>query len=194
MLSFPILTDSPAPQASREGVLVRWPKVTMTETERTLARRILARQWGNATPAQALLCLSLFPAARCSAPGVDPALCGYVIDTEDKAQVITHWRMNGSVKEANALIRLLDKDYGTADSERFFARVAWLVTADQKDIQAFLKTVGLPEAHGGRIQLPNKQGCRGFLKSAELFPYIPKKAPPSTPVDEDNITDLFGGN
>lgn len=193
MLSFPFLTDAPAPKQSRDGVLLRLNNTTMTDTERALARRILARQWGNATPAQALLCLSLFHAARCSAPVADPAKVAFTVEVDDKPHVHRHWGNAGSVKEHNALIRLLDRDFGTANRDRFMGRVAWLVTASQADIQAFLKTVGLPDANGGRVQIPGKQGCTGFLMQTELFPFIRKNPPPVAPVDDGcDILSMFG--
>ena len=196
MFSFPFLTDSPAPQASREGVLTRWGNgvANMDNTEAQLGKRIIGRQWGQATPAQALLCLSLFPAARCAAPVGNPDNLVITFLSEDKPAIVDHWRSKCSVKEANALIRLLDKDYGTAGKERFLARCAWLVTADQTALQAFLRTLDLPKPNGGRVQIPGKQGCTGFLMQTELFPFIRKPAPVAPVDDGCDIPSMFSGD
>lgn len=192
MLSFPYLTDSPAPSQSRDGIRARWGRIDDLAA-RAVAKRIVARQWGNATPAQALLALASF-ADAVGVPTADAHGITFEIDPADNLAVQRHWDLHATVKEANALIRLLDRDYGKAGRDLYIARVAWLVTASQPDIQAYLRTLALPApSAAGRVQLPGKHGCTGFLMHSELFPRPARTAKVVYAVPgEDAILDLFG--
>lgn len=194
MISFTHLTDAPAPAQSRDGFLQRVRAAQLAGPELGLARRILARQWYNATPAQALLCLSVFPDANLKAPQGFPSGLAIAVDPEDAPACRKHWGTQGSVKEANALIRLLDGDFGTAGREVFLARCAWLVEATQAEIQSFLRdAVNLPAPVAGRVQLPGLHGCQGFLMHAELFPRIPKPTTPRPTHDNCSLLAMVEG-
>lgn len=193
MLTIAMLTDSPADARSRNGALARSGGKD-AETTAT-AKRILSRQWGAATPAQALFLLGEFAQESNTTPTADRAALPLPpFDPAERAAVHRHWLADGTTKEHNALIRLLDRDFGDVTPTTWFGRVAWLVGATQPEIQGEIRKAKLPPADkGGRVQLPGHLGCRGFLRAAELFPREYKHLAAKAIQEPMPIMDLFGG-
>lgn len=195
MITIPVLTDAPAPAESRRGVITRLGTATATTTthDRAVIRRIMARQYGNATPAQALLAMAEASRASCSIPSAAVPYVPWCWAPEDRDAVFAHWASQGSTKEANAIIRILDGDWGTAGHDRWLARVAWLVQVSQTDIQAWVRTLGL-DLRPERVVLPGHWGCRGWLARAELIPPVGKgrERPDADRPNPDDIFTFFG--
>ncbi len=170
--SYPIFTDTPASKKQRQAALrllnAQLPK--QDDHEKRLAMRIICRQWGNATPAQALLVLSQIPDAKCTVPEAHDLSVMNFQRVGDLQATADRWNANATIKECNALIRLSSAKYHTAGRDRFIARAAWLVTASQEDIQCYLHTLSLPAPLAGNIDPTPKHGCRGFFRQSELFP------------------------
>lgn len=187
MLNIPKLTDSSTSDSlmkSRSGHAVafndNWERVKDNKPAVHLLRRIRARQWGNATTAQAVL----FVAAACDAKelpklpqGNPDALLLGPWDDEEKAQSNQHFTNKAGTKEHNAAIRVLKHE----KPAKLLAVMAWLIDPErtQTEIQAVLRP--LVEARFGystdRSTLLIKQrdwnGLRGYLHAPEVFPHVP---------------------
>ncbi len=180
-MNFAKLTDSPAGRESRDGAtgyFRTWhlhPNRTTQEFD--LARRIFCRDYGNATPAQALFLLSEFPTLTQKAA----LQTNLLADTqrlpewthEDHAHVKAHWANQGSVKEHNALIRLFRGTLTGKDKVRFFCLVNWMVTAQQDALQAVLAPLVVKRTVSesqGRMTLKGKNGLKGYLLRSEMLP------------------------
>ena len=192
------LTDTPASQRQRNAALDHLSdrirsNNPLTTNDKAVTKRIITRDYGHATPAQALVCLSYFPDNDVNPKEVtDLAVIQTPKTNKTSNDVTANWHRNSTVKECNALIRLVDGDLGK-DPDRFFRRVAWLVTADQHDIQGFLRGLNFPAPVAGNVDLPangkGRHGCRGFLRHDELFPRSVKQPQANQP---ETIIDLFG--
>ena len=186
--NIPTLTDASDEHSfakSREGLrrVLQDDSNKLSATQVHALRYMTARDYGKATPAQALLILgagvpdTTIPLeSKMPTPGMfDARLDG---NCEDAF----------TTKELNIAIRL-------ANGKIPCNRLAWVLRQDQPALQAAVKDILLANGmrdHGGQVRLPRGgiSGLAGFFKTNELFPYIPKDKP-QTPEPEDLTKDLF---
>ena len=200
MLNITTLTDSctrESRQKSEAGYyhaeFLHWPRVQNCKPTIHILQRIRARQWGTATPAQALVVIAAALAGELKAQGNLESLSPD-LPAEDRKLVSSHWRDKATTKEFNAGIRVLSMEN---QASRVHNAVAWLVDPErtQAEIQKALRPV--IEAHfgastdGSTLLLKNQyrwQGMTGYLATKEVFPHIPAPIPPKP----FTLIDMFG--
>ena len=200
MLNIQPLTDSctrESRQKSEAGYyhaeFLHWPRVKDCTPTIHVLQRIRSRQWGTATPAQAMVVIAAALAGELKAQGNLESLSPN-LPAEDRKLVAAHWRDKATTKEFNAAIRVLSMDSQTT---KVHNAVAWLVGPErtQEEIQKAIRPI--VEAHfgtssdGSTLLLKNQyrwQGMTGYLASKEVFPHIP--TPPKA--KEFTLIDMFG--
>lgn len=125
-----------------------------------VALRILTRQCGQATPAQVLL----FLAHRHVMPTLDRSLLmADPVAPLDRKRLQTWVNCHLTVKQANAMLRITDSWGGS---------MAWLLHANQSEIQVELRKLCLPVSKGV-VRLDGTDGLEGWLREDEVFPPPP---------------------
>lgn len=135
-----------------------------------ICRRVRTRQWGNATPAQALLFCAALP--NWTSPRSAPLLTNIPIPCT-KEELNDHWDQDAGTKEYNLFIQLADQRFGKCGRHDYLHAVAWLCGANQEQIQEVLKPFAekfCDPGSGNTLQIRGElNGLRGFLKRSEVF-------------------------
>ncbi len=175
MNKIPNLTDQPATDAQRSASTALLSRPVDDQHVRRVIVRLLARSWGKATPAQALLLVAHFSDRMSPPPAEDYDLANLApsLTLEERLNVKNHWERSSTIKEHNCLRRLKTGDYACAAA--LTAWVAWMVVATQAQIQAECKRVLPATANSddwGWVRIGKQiHGLFGTFQYTEVYPH-----------------------